>query len=597
MHHFPLSGLRRPRLQRLVLAAALAAAGCALVPAAARADERADLEQLRATTLALIDALVQQGLLTREKAEAIVRSVQAARPAAAAAAAVPGPQWGAPVAAAAPAATASGVIRVPYISETLRAQIREEVKNEVLATAREERWADPRALPDWVRGITVSGDLRVRAQSERYDAPVYALDGNGVRVGGACDILAGNLPAECYRAQTTSPAWAPDLANTGINRDRLTLRARLAFDAKVGEDTSAGLRLSTGTTSGPTSSSQTLGAHFNKAGIVLDRAFVRWEPRYDWRVFAGRMANPFFGSDLLWPEDLGFDGVAAQTEQNLAAGVFAFFNAGAFPLEEFNVDARDKWLYGVQAGLNWALGSSTELKLGLGVYDFHRIEGVRETEPPPSGSRAGTVPYLSAQYPSTVRQKGNTLINLNDPTSSTSAATWGLASKFRPINLTAALTLKQWEPLALNLGLDVVKNSAFDLADIRTRAGTTALDTLQAKTTGLQLKASLGRGRLADKGDWQLSAALRKFERDAWPDGFTDTTWHLGGTNYKGWQLGASYALDRRTTLGLRLTSTRNLDDGQRYLSNPGDPTSVSSSLSNAPLKIDVIQLDLNTRF
>ena len=75
--------------------------------------------------------------------------------------------------------------------------------------------------------------------------------------------------------------------DTTNDRDRLTLRARLNVGAKISEDTSAGLRVTTGTTSGPTSSSQTLGQGFNKSSIVLDRAFVRY------RVVARVAAAPW----------------------------------------------------------------------------------------------------------------------------------------------------------------------------------------------------------------------------------------------------------------------------------------------------------------
>jgi len=579
---------RRHTLLITALALALAAP--------AMADDKAELEQLRATTLALIETLVSQGLLTRERADTLLRQTQVApRPAE--------PQWGAPPGTGMPGtAGAPKTIRVPYVSETTRAQLRDEIKNEVLTTAREERWADPRALPDWVRGLQIEGDLRLRWQAERYDQPQYQFDSStGAQIGGPCDIVSGNLPAECYRQQSdlaSSPAWAPDLLNTTNNRQRLVLRARLGVNAKVSDDTSLGLRLSTGSNSGPTSSSQTLGSHFNKAGLVIDRAFLRWEPRYDIRFIGGRMANPFFGSDLLWPDDLSFDGVALQGEHNLAPGLHAFATAGAFPLEEFNVDQRDKWLYAMQLGAEGAIGSSAQLRVGLAMYHFANVEGVRESDPAPGGSRAGTVPYLNSQYPANVRLKGNTLINLNDPTS-TAAPTWGLASKFKPLNLTALLTLKAFDPLEIGLGIDWVRNSAFDIGDIRRRAGTgvgtSAVDGLEARTTGLQAKGVFGHARPANSGEWQLTAAYRKFERDAWIDGFTDTTWHLGGTSYQGWQLGGQVAFDRRTTLGLRVTSTRNLDDGVRY--TDAATGSTRGNLSSAPLKIDVFQVDLSSRF
>ncbi|MEY4563830.1 MAG: hypothetical protein RLZZ618_3107 [Pseudomonadota bacterium] len=540
--------------------------------------EQQELEQLRATTQSLIQALVEQGLISRERADALLRQAAAKTPAPAQAPAAPA----APTTAAAPAApqpaaaAASGVVRVPYVSETLRAQIKEEVKNDVLYTAREERWADARQVPNWVRGITIDGDIRLRAQGDVFDQ--------------------GNLPAEAYRTQVDSPAWSPDLTNTQNSRKRLTLRARLGLQAKVSEDVAAGLRITTGGVNNQASQSQTLGTNFNRAALGLDRAFVRWEPRHYLRFEGGRIANPFFGTDLLWPDDLSLDGVTARAERDLAPGLMGFVVAGSFPLEEFALTKGDKWLHGLQVGADWYVNDRTLMRVGLGYYDFQNVEGVRESQPPPGGSRAGTVPYQTSQYPSSVRQRGNTLINLNDP-SSTAAPVWGLASKFKPFNLSAGVTFTHFDPVQVGLSFDYVKNSAFDLADIRQRAGTTSMDDLAAKTTGVQLRAQVGSLKLAEPGNWQAFLAYRKFERDAWVDAFTDTTWHLGGTNYKGFSVGGGYAIDRGMSLGVRWTSTRNLDDGSRFLMVPGDPSSLSGNLSSAPLKIDVLQVEINSRF
>lgn len=563
MSRFPTSTLRR--LGQVAVACSLAGAAAAQqAPAAGVVAERAELEQLRATTQALIQALVDQGLISRERAEALLRQ---ATPKVAPVAATPkAGEWGAP----------AQTVRVPYIPQTLQAQIKEDIKNDVLATARDEGWADSRRIPSWVRGLTIDGDVRVRAQGELFDA--------------------GNVPADVYRTQLDSPAWSPDLTNTQLSRQRLTLRARLGAVAKVSEDFAAGIRLVAAGTTGATSESSTLGTDFSRLNASFDRAWVRWEPRYNLRFEAGRMATPFFGTDLLWPDDLSVDGVVARAEQDLGSGLFAFATAGAFPLEEFALSKKDKWLYGVQLGADWSATNRVQLRVALGLYDFQNVEGVRETDPPPTGTRAATVAYQLSQYPASARQKGNTLINLNDPTS-TAAPVWGLASKFKPVNLTAAMTLSHLDPYQVGLSFDYVRNTGFDIADIRQRAGTSAVDIVQPKTTGLQLRGQIGTSRLAERGDWLAFVAMRRFERDAWIDGLTDTTWHLGGTNYKGFSLGGQYAIDHNTTFGARWTSTRNLDDGYRFLAVPGDPTSVSGNLSSAPLKIDVIQLEVQSRF
>ena len=568
-------GSSRSKAPRQIRAAAsLTALSAALLCVPAQADERAELEQLRATTTALIQALVDQGLLSRERADVLLRQA-AARPATAIANAA-APSWGTPLVPGAAASGAPPVVRVPYLPESLRAQIKESVKLDVLATAREEGWADARQLPPWLRSVTFASDVRLRMQSDRFAST--------------------NLPAEVYRSQVESPAWSPDLTNTLTDRQRLTLRARFGATMKVSEDVSAGIRFSTGGTNGATSASQTLGSNFNRYAIGLDRAFLRYEPRQDLYFEAGRIAVPFYGTDLLWPDDLTVDGVALHAERNLFSGAFAFANVGAFPLEEFAVQRSDKWLIGAQIGTDWAISSTTQLRVGLAIYDFKNIEGVRETDPAPTGPRAGTVPYQLSQYPSNLRLRGNTLINLNDP-SNTGAPVWGLASKFRPVNLTVGITSKHFDPLPVSLVVDLVKNSAFDIEGIRRRAGTSGVNDLAKRTTGLQARLQIGTPQLSQRGSWTAFAAYRKFERDAWVDGLTDTTWHLGGTNYAGFSFGSSYAFDRNSTVGLRWTSTRNLDDGKRALAVPTDPTSLSGNLSSAPLKIDVFQLEVSTRF
>jgi hypothetical protein len=59
----------------LVLALAVALGGAT---SAAQADERESLESLRRTTLALIEALVERGLLTRQKADELIAQARAA---------------------------------------------------------------------------------------------------------------------------------------------------------------------------------------------------------------------------------------------------------------------------------------------------------------------------------------------------------------------------------------------------------------------------------------------------------------------------------------------------------------------------------------
>ncbi len=579
----------RPPLRQTLLALSmsslaglpLAAQAQTTAPSAA-ADERAALTELRATTLGLIDALVEQGLLTRAKADELVQRARGSAANSTAATAT-APSWGQPL----PGAPApKSVVRVPYLPETARAQIKDELRNEVLATARDEGWTDGRRLPGWLKSVTVEGDLRVRAQGESFDA--------------------NNASADLFALQNItqeSPAWAPDLTNTQNDRSRLTARARIGVAAKLSDATTAAVRIATGGASGsPASESQTLAGDFNRWAVGVDRAWLQWEPlQGDW-LKGGRMAVPFDRSDLVWPDDVALDGVAGKAEWDLMPGVYGFAIGGAFPLEEFANSTNDKWLYGAQIGVDWASpGGDWTVRGAIGLYNFDRLEGQREAAAPPVNQAVGTTPYLQWQYPAAVRQKGNTLINLNAPICLTvpntpgcaSSATWGLASKFHPVDLNLAVVAKQFRPYQVDLGLDVVKNTGFDLADIERRAGQD-LGNLKAKTLGYQLRLGVGTAHLAERGDWRGFVAWRHFERDAWVDAYTDASWHGGGTNYKGFGVGADYAFDHHATLGLRYYSTRELDDGVRFTDGSGQ---VRGNMSSAPLRIDTVQLETNVRF
>jgi hypothetical protein len=77
--------------------------------------------------------------------------------------------------------------------------------------------------------------------------------------------------------------------------------------------------------------------------------------------------------------------------------------------------------------------------------------------------------------------------------------------------------------------------------------------------------------------DWSVSLAYRYVQRDAVLDAFTDSIFHQGGTNAKGWVLGTQYGLAKNTWLNLRWLSTDAID-GPNY-------------------SIDTVNLDLNARF
>jgi hypothetical protein len=546
------------RIRALAVACALAAAA-----QGAHADERSELESLRATTKSLIAALVENGLLSQDKADTIFKQ-----------AAESGQRAAASASAGTPEAAKPAVIRIPYLTETAKAELREQVKKEVLAQAKGERWGEPGALPEWLGRIKFEGDVRVRYQHDGFDPKNTAPD----------DLIQGYV-----RQDRATQAFAPDLLNTLNSRDRATLRARIGLHADLGQGFDTAVRLSTGNGTSPVSASQTEGNYFNKYTVLFDRAFLRYKSDGGLTATAGRFASPFYGSDLTFPGDLNLEGASVSYKPALGSDRSVFMTAGVFPLQELEISNKDKWLVGAQVGAALKVAPATTLRLGAALYDFQGVGGRQDTSIKPANVNAGVIPYAITEYPKGARQKGNSLIRLNNPDGfpDESASVWGLASRFRPLNLTADVNLLQFSPMAVNASFDYVRNLGFDIKDIRTRSGQPDL-VLDRQTNAYQAKVTVGAEKVEKPGQWQTFLTFRRLERDAWIDAFTDTTWHLGGTNYQGWSLGGEYAIGSGANVGLRYTSTHNLTDRTVY----------SPSLSNAAtLKIDVFQIELNTRF
>lgn len=518
----------------------------------ALADDRESLETLRETTLNLIDALVEQGIFSREKADAMVKAAQSK-----AAKTVTREK-----------SKSAAPVRVQYVPETVKNEIRDQLRQEVLAQAKAERWAEPNAVPSWLDRIKWEGDIRVRYQLEEF-------------------AKSNASPDDYFLALTSSPettraaGFIPVSANTQTDRERFRVRARLGMLAKVSDDWSAGVRLATGTTSDRVSTNQTMGQDFNKYQFLVDRAYVKYDPVEWMSVTGGRVPNPWFSTDLVWDEDLNFEGVAATFKPSFANGDFRpFLTIGAFPLREDGPPSKSsRWLRGAQLGAKWQLMPNSRLSFGVALYDYENLEGRPETQANyQSYQLGGSATYGQYEYGSGLRQKGNTLFDTAYQSDTNSI--WGLASKFRPINLTASLDLAHFDPVHVVLTADYVKNTAFDRSEIQRRTGVALTD---GKDYGYLFKLAVGMPKLEKRHDWQGSFAYRYLGSDATVDAFTDSDFGLGGTNLKGYQLGLNYGVDQNAWLSLRWMSAQSIE---------------SFSLDPAHrFGVDLLQADVNVRF
>ena len=144
--------------------------------------------------------------------------------------------------------------------------------------------------------------------------------------------------------------------------------------------------------------------------------------------------------------------------------------------------------------------------------------------------------------------------------------------------MTAQIDLANFEPVHVVLTGDYVRNLGFDQQEMLARTGVSGYP---KEDEGYQVRMMVGMLETFKKNDWQVWGAYKRLESDAVLDAFTDSDFHLGGTNAKGWILGANYGVDKNAWVTARYFTA----------------SQASSFSTSGQLDIDVLMLDLNAKF
>ncbi len=553
-------------------------------------------------TVNLINRLVQRGVLAKEDAADLIQQAEAdaaiARDEAAKVAQAAQGQ------AAAAKPVNDDTVRVTYIPEVVKDEIRDDLRSEVMKQAYEEKWAAPRTFPSWVTNLRLFGDLRIRYQGDTFphgnDNTGGLPDFNKINTGNPFDTSGSNFP--------------PQL-NADQDRWRLRLRARAGAEADLGEGFTLGGRIGTGESNSPVSANQTLGGvnsftsnqggDFSKYSIWLDRAFLKYETPKSLSDFygsatVGRFDNPFFSTSMIWADDLGFDGGVLKAKYTGWERVTPYLTMGGFPV--YNTDysfasnqpakfpSRDKWLEGFQLGTDIKITKDWNAKAAVAYYMYQNVSGkLSDPFTPLSTADIGDTDNLRPTF----AQKGNTYMALRD-IKATSANNYGdeyqyqyygLASKFRDVALTGQVDYAGFDPFHIALTGEVVKNIAWDWRSIdsiavNNRSGDKSYRSLgdyDGGNLGWLVNLNFGHPALEKRWDWNVNVGYRYVESDAVIDGFCDSDFGGGGTNLKGFTLGGGLGLSKRVWVALRWMS--------------------ADSIAGPAYKEDVIQLDINAKF
>jgi Putative porin len=606
---------------RLALVAAALLAGTVLAPAGASA-QSADAPSAPATQpsgnamVNLVRLLVAQGTITQENGDKLIAQAIAeanqANAAARAAQAVPGVAASAPAGTAAgtavPAGTAmatppQGTIRVPYIPQVVRDQIRDELRADVLKQAKAEGWASPdKAAPEWTERLRLFGDFRLRSQTNLFSKfnSTQTPNFQAIVAAGPLDLINNQIP---FINATTS------------RYNQLRYRLRLGAEAQVSDGIKVGLQLASGNDFGPVATASNLGGAFFKRNLFLQKAFVEAKPAQNVTLWGGRFDNPFWTSELLYDNDLNFDGVAAEVRfpHRLFGALDWTLRGGAFPLDfggsnfpdtaTSKLSPAQKWLFAGQIQGNLHLAGRTELTFAAGWNKFLNIDG-QPSEP--CALYLGVTQCSSDQTAAFFVQKGNSLSFIRrivlDPTlpSTTVQAQpqlLGLTQPFTVLNLRGQLSFPLKGENRVFISGDYVLNTAFrkayacrygqasqpvnnggsggsgNICD----ADLTKRTPYVAGNEGYSVMLEVGRREPWNLGEWRAFVEYRSLESDAVLDAFANDEFHLGGTNARGFILGAQLGLFHNTNLQARWFS--------------------ANEISGEPIAIDEVMIDLNVRF
>lgn len=128
-------------------------------------------------------------------------------------------------------------------------------------------------IGDWVQELRLGGDLRMRNQSDQREPMIL-----------------------------TNPLLGPQ--DVHVNRDRWRFRLRLTADFKLQGNFFGGFMLSTSDNRAADTKNATITGGYDNYGIYISRAFMGWAPTPALTFIAGKQANPFYTTDLVYDPDV-----------------------------------------------------------------------------------------------------------------------------------------------------------------------------------------------------------------------------------------------------------------------------------------------------
>ena len=475
------------------------------------------------------------------------------------------------LAATATAQDAGALIDVMVRKGMLKDQEAEQIRSQLSRDFAAQSSAGKLNLSSSVKELKLSGDVRARWQ---YDQLTNQQE------------------------QTTA---TPPVNNGNVTqRSRYRLRLRINGDYQLNDNFFAGFGLQT--ENKPDSGNQTMadtgattpGGGFQNYNIYVSKAFIGWRPINAVTLIAGKQANPFYTTDMVWDADINPTGFTQRVDLHKLldlGGIEASLVAGQFVLQDnaesavvtgtgkSEADARDAFLYQIQLQLTAPIADGVKLTVAPGVI-FNNGATVN-----PAGTVlvTGSLNALNSNESAvtltptggTAGQRtldGQTYIVAPGDVAFTVA---GMKSKVLwdfSYNLQGG---DRWDAL-----VDTVMLSKDGVTGAALRGRVSSSDKTAA-LAGFQL------GENKKKGDWSLLANYRYVGAVSVDPNINDSDWALSKLNMHGPKVAFGYNLGDATTLTLSYYSGNNI---RKNLNS----SSVGALDRNS---VQVLQLDASVKF
>ena len=337
--------------------------------------------------------------------------------------------------------------------------------------------------PDWLNGLKISGDFRLRDQLQ-----VRKVPGGGTNQGG-----------------------------DNFDQNRVRLRARLNFEDQINDKVKIGVTLATeggkdgGTLGNNRSNNLTFGGNggtgsgsFMKPYIALDKAYVTYTPNKDITLTGGKMANPIWEpASLLWDPDITPEGGVIQLQHKLNDYVTPFANNAIYVLKDNTPSLSatstktDPFMFISQEGIK---GNLTEKVYYKAAGSYYNVNNPNHFPLDNSLSATGNMMNANGTYNDNYNLLGGAVdFGMNDPFGELLPS---------PINIPQVGVFGQY-----------FKNVS-----------------PSHQNAAWMMGAYMGNSAINGFGTWKLQSYYKVLERNSWLDCFPDDDFYSGYTDTKGWR-------------------------------------------------------------